>query len=85
MISMIGNYSNKRKKEVDIMKTKFNTIKEAKANVMEGYTVIKLTQDTIHYRKGTVLIGEYDVVAKEYIVHDNGVRYIGEDEVKVCK
>ena len=67
------------------MKTKFNTIKDAKANVMEGYTVIKLTQDTIHYRKGTVLIGEYDVVAKEYIVHDNGVRYIGEDKVKVCK
>ena len=67
------------------METKFNTIKEAKANVMEGYTVIKLIQDTIHYRKGTVLIGEYDVVAKEYIVHDNGVRYIGEDKVKVCK
>ena len=64
---------------------KFRTIKEAKANAMEGYTVIKLTQDTIHYRKGTVLIGEYDVVAKEYIVHDNGVRYIGEDKVKVCK
>ena len=61
------------------------TVVKIKLTLYLCYTIIKLTQDTMHYRKGTVLIGEYDVVAKEYIVHDNGVRYISENKVKVCK
>ena len=76
------------------MKTKFNTIKEAKAYNEKynnnGSTVIKLTSNTDTLKKGTVLLAEYDAVCKCYTAYIETIYsayrvYVNEDKVKVCK